>query len=257
MSDDHIDRIREQFTRTADVYARLMQATQERGLKGLVKLAGAGAQDHVLDVACGPGFLTMTFATHCAQVTGFDATDAFLELAREEAKRRGLTNIAFEHGNAERLPYDDASFDVVSCRAAYHHFPDPARLLAEMKRVLKSDGRMVIADMLGSEDPERARQHDRLERLCDPTHVRAIPAPELERLFRDAKLTLVHDIRGTLDYELMEWMSHGAPEEPVREQIVALMESWAGTDAADLQVRREDSSLRFTHRTAAFVCTKG
>src|SRR5262245_4481859 len=134
MSDDHLTAVRRQFTRTAEVYARLMQTTQARGLKGLVSLSGAGAKDKVLDVACGPGFLTMTFAQGCEHATGFDATDAFIDLARAEAARRGLGNIHFEHGDAERMPFPDASFDVVSCRAAFHHFPRPERVLHEMVR---------------------------------------------------------------------------------------------------------------------------
>ena len=126
MKNDHIDRIREQFTRTADVYARMRQTTDERGLEALVGLSGASSSDRVLDVACGPGFLTMAFARKCREATGFDATDAFLRLARAEAKVRDLGNLCFEYGDAEDLPFSDASFEVVSCRAAFHHFRNPA-----------------------------------------------------------------------------------------------------------------------------------
>ena len=59
----------------------------------------SGEADRSLDVACGPGFLTLAFAKRCAEATGFDATDAFLTLARAEAKERGLANVVFEHGD--------------------------------------------------------------------------------------------------------------------------------------------------------------
>jgi ubiquinone/menaquinone biosynthesis C-methylase UbiE len=252
MTDD-LTRIREQFTRTAEVYARLMQTTQERGLVGLVKLSGAGAKDRVLDVACGPGFLSMAFAARCGEVVGFDATDAFLDLARAAAAQRGLANIHFQCGDAEHLPFAEASFEVVSCRAAFHHFPRPARVLSEMRRVLAPGGRIVVADLLGSEDPRAAKLHDEVERLCDPTHVRALPVSEFERLFEQAGLRVAANPRSTLDYDLEEWISHGAPQDAARREIVARMESWVDGDPAGLCVRREDGRLRFTHQGAAFV----
>ena len=253
MTDDHLERVRAQFTRTAEAYARLMQTTQERGLAGLVALSGAGAGDRVLDVACGPGFLTMAFAQRCAQAVGFDATDAFIELARAEAARRGLTNLRFEHGDAEQLPYPDGAFEVVACRAAFHHFPRPARVLAEMVRVLAPGGRVVVADLLGSEDPDKAGLHDRIERLCDPTHVRALPVSELERSFAAAGLQIAVQRESSLDYDLEEWLSHGAPGDDARSEIVALMETCVDVDRAGLRVRREDGRVRFSHYGAAFV----
>jgi len=73
------------------------------------------------------------------------------------------------------LPFADASFDVVSCRAAFHHFPRLERILGEICRVARPAASIVIADLLGSEDSAKAAHHDHMERLCDPTHVRAIP----------------------------------------------------------------------------------
>ena len=73
MAEDHLTLIREQFTRTAEVYARLIQTTQEGMLHGLVKLSGVGPNDRVLEVGCGPGLLAMAFAQRCAQAVGFDA----------------------------------------------------------------------------------------------------------------------------------------------------------------------------------------
>jgi ubiquinone/menaquinone biosynthesis C-methylase UbiE len=251
--DEHLTRIREQFTRTAEAYARLMQTTQSRGLDGLVALTGAGANDRVLDVACGPGFLSMAFAKRCAEVVGFDATDAFLELARAEAARRGLDNLRFQHGDAEQLPFADGSFQVVSCRAAFHHFARPERVLSELVRVLAPGGRIVIADILGNEDRAKAELHDRIERLCDPTHVTALPASAFERMFAAAGLRVVTAPRSTLDYEVHEWMSHGAPSEAARREIVSLLESSLEGDRAGLRVRREDGRLRFSHHGAAFV----
>ena len=253
MKNSHLDLIREQFTRTAEVYARTRQATDKRGLEALVGLSGATSTDRSLDVACGPGFLTLAFARRCAEATGFDATDAFLGLARAEAEVRGLRNVGFEHGDAERLPFADSSFEVVSCRAAFHHFPRPGRVLSEMVRVATPNGRILVADLLGSEDAEQAELHDRIERLCDPTHVRALPESEFGRLAAGAGLMTAHDVRSTLDNDLDEWITHGAQEEAARREIVSLMESCLADDRVGLRVRREEGRLRFTHQVAVFV----
>jgi ubiquinone/menaquinone biosynthesis C-methylase UbiE len=253
MKNTHLDLIREQFTRTAEAYARTRQATDERGLDALVGLSGATSSDRSLDVACGPGFLTLAFARRCAEATGFDATDAFLGLARTEAEVRGLRNVGFEHGDAELLPFSDSSFEVVSCRAAFHHFPRPGRVLSEMVRVATPDGRILLADMLGSEDAEQAELHDRIERLCDPTHVRALPESEFARLATGVGLATAHRVRSTLDHDLDEWITNGAPGESARREIISAMESCLADDRVGLNVRREDGRLRFTQQVAAFV----
>jgi ubiquinone/menaquinone biosynthesis C-methylase UbiE len=261
MSSDHpeaesgeaLRRIQEQFTRTADVYARMRQTTDERGLDAIVAIADPKPEARALDVACGPGFLTLALARRCATATGFDATDAFLALAREEAKQRGQDNVRFQQGDAEALPFADGSFDLVSCRAAFHHFPRPERVLAEMARVTARDGRLVVADLLGSEEPEQARLHDQIEILCDPTHARALPASELLALFAAAGLSVARDIRSSMDYDLDEWISHGAPSEDARAEIVSRMESALEDDRTGLRVRREEGVLRFSHQTALFV----
>ena len=254
--EQHVDRIRAQFTRQADVYARMRQTTDQKGLDGLVALSGASSEHRVLDVACGPGFLTMTFAARAAHATGFDATDAFLELARAEAERRRLGNIEFRSGDAEALPFPDASFDVVSCRAAFHHFPGPERILGEMCRVARPGASIVIADMLGSDDPAKAAYHDHMEQLCDPTHVRAIPDAEFRGLFAAAGLAVRFVGKSALDIRVDEWIAHGGPSAAVERELYALIEASLATDLSDLNVRREGGQLTFSHRGAAFLLAR-
>jgi ubiquinone/menaquinone biosynthesis C-methylase UbiE len=252
-SREHLDEIRRQFTRQADAYAAMPQTKDEAAHAGLVALVGAQPNDRVLDVACGPGFLTLAFARRCARAQGIDATAALLERARAEALRSGLRNVQFGLGNAEALPCGDATFDVVACRAAFHHFERPERVLAEMRRVVTPDGRLLVADMLGSEGPAKAAYHDRIERLCDPTHVRALPASEFERLFAAARLEVTARPSGVMHSDVEEWMTHGGPTPTVAAEIVKAFEDSLAVDRCGLAVRREDGRLRFSHTVAAFV----
>jgi ubiquinone/menaquinone biosynthesis C-methylase UbiE len=250
---DHIERVRRQFTRQADAYAEMPETHDEARLDKLVTFTGAAPQHQVLDVACGPGFLTMAFARRCSRAQGVDATPALLERARAEATRRGVTNVRFDLGDAEALAFADATFDVVACRAAFHHFPRPARVLAEMRRVTAAGGCLLIADMLGSEDPATAAEHDHIERLCDPSHVRALPASEFERLFAAAGLGVVARPSGAMDYDVEAWMAHGGPSPAAAAEIVRRLEASLAVDRCGLSVRREAGRLRMSHTVVSFL----
>src|SRR5262249_17449416 len=128
--------------------------------------------------------------------------------------------------------------------------------LAELARVARPGGRLAIADMLGSEDPARAARHDAIERLCDPTHVRAIPASEWRALFAAAGLETARENAGEMAYDLDEWMAHGGPDAASGREICLRMEESLADDATDLAVARVDGKLRFRHRVAIWVLRK-
>ena len=107
--------------------------------------------------------------------------------------------------------------------------------------------------MLGSENPACAQYHDRIERLCDPTHVRALPRSEFERMFAAAGLTVLAAPSGSMDYDVDEWMAHGGPTADVAAEIVRLFEASLETDRSGLAVRREGDWLRFSHRVVSFL----
>ena len=252
-SDAHLERIRAQFGKQAEVYARMRQATDERSLNALVQLTGADTDARVLDVACGPGFLTMAFAARCRSAVGFDATEQFLAIARAEAEHRGLRNIEFRYGNAEQLPFDAGTFDIVSCRAAFHHFARPARVLAEMKRVAAPRGRIMIADMMSSEDRDKAEYHNRMDRLVDPTHVRALCPSEFECLFASVGLAARFQATVPFDMEVEEWIAHGGVDASTTAEIRALVDATIDTDRCGLNMRRQDGALWFTYPSGVFV----
>jgi ubiquinone/menaquinone biosynthesis C-methylase UbiE len=256
MSDAQVERVRAQFTRQADVYAGMQQTRDEASLRALVALSGATASDRVLDIACGPGFLTQCFARVCASARGVDATPAFLERARRSAAEAGLTNVDFVPGDVNALPEPDGRYDVVSCRAAFHHFSDPARVLSEMARVARPGGTVFVADLLGSEDPAQAARHDEIERLCDPSHTRALPLSEFERLFAAQGLEVIRRPTGDMHYDVEEWIAHGGPDAAVSDEIRRRLEASIERDATGLAVYRREGQLRFRHKTAAFVARR-
>jgi ubiquinone/menaquinone biosynthesis C-methylase UbiE len=253
MPSDHVDHIRDQFTRQAQAYADTAQAKDDDAHARLAALVGAEPTDRVLDVACGPGYLTLAFAARCAEAVGVDATDALLDIARDNAAKRGITKARFDAGDATELPYADESFDVVVCRAAFHHFPNPGRVLGEMRRVVRTGGVVMVADFTTSPNKASARAHNAIERLCDPTHVRALPADELRALFIEHQLDVVTDRPGRMHYSVTEWIAHGGPDAAGEAEIRRRFEAALEHDDTGLDVRRDGGEIVFTHQTLVLI----
>jgi SAM-dependent methyltransferase len=135
----------------------------------------------VLDVACGAGHAAEQVAPHVRQVVGVDLTPELLALGARRMEDAGLTNVLFQEGDATSLPFVDASFDLVFCRTAVHHFTDPAVVVAEMARVTRPGGRVAVADLVVL-DAEARETYDALHRRIDPSHVRVLLETELAGL---------------------------------------------------------------------------
>src|SRR5205085_2686806 len=149
----HQERIRDQFTRQAVPFSTAPGIRAEEALVRLVECSGAGKDDTVLDVACGPGLVAAAFARVARHVTGIDLTPAMIDRAREIQREQGLDNVTFEVGDVLPLPYRNGAFSVVVSRFAFHHFLDPLAVLREMARVCAPGGRVVVTDVMVSADP--------------------------------------------------------------------------------------------------------
>jgi SAM-dependent methyltransferase len=117
----------------------------EAGAEEFIDRLGIKAGDRVLDVACGTGNTAIPAARAGATVTGSDIATNLLEQARARAESEGL-NIKFEEGDAENLPYEDSSFDVVVTMFGAMFAPRPELVSSELVRVCKPGGRIAMAN---------------------------------------------------------------------------------------------------------------
>jgi SAM-dependent methyltransferase len=111
----------------------------------LVTFARVAPGEKVLDVGTGTGVVAITAARAGAQVTALDLTPELLEQARENGKIAQQESIVWTEGDAEQLPYADASFDVVLSQFGHMFAPRPDVVVQEMHRVLKPGGRVAFA----------------------------------------------------------------------------------------------------------------
>ena len=117
----------------------------ETGAEEFIARLALKPGERVLDVACGTGNLALPAARAGAVVTGSDIATNLLEQARARAESEGLT-IQFEEGDAEDLPYGDASFDTVVTMFGAMFAPRPELVAAELRRVCRSGGRIAMAN---------------------------------------------------------------------------------------------------------------
>ena len=122
-------------------------------LRTLIAYLDAKPGGVYLDLATGNGYVGLALARQYAgaRVVGVDIADAAIEKNADKARDLGLSNIAFHVMDGIALSFPAASFDGVVCRYALHHFPELAVTLRDIARILKTGGRLVIADPIRAE----------------------------------------------------------------------------------------------------------
>lgn len=139
------------WNRAARDYDRGMDPVDRTLFRGVREWIGARAAGDVLEVAIGTG-RDLPFYRDDVRLTGLDLSPAMLDLARARAAALGR-EVALREGDAERLPFPDASFDTVVCALGLCSIPDPRRAVAEMARVLRPGGSLLLVDHVGSSWP--------------------------------------------------------------------------------------------------------
>ena len=109
-----------------------------------LRVANIRPGERVLDLATGTGITAIAARKHGANVTGVDLTPELLAVARKKAKDDGLEDIDFREGDAEALPFVDASFDAVVSTCGHMFAPDQPKVAAELARVTRPGGRVVF-----------------------------------------------------------------------------------------------------------------
>jgi len=252
----HRGLILDQFTRQATLFSTAAPITNADALRMIVAAARPGPDDMVLDVACGGGIVVCAFAPHVRQATGIDVTPAMLDEAQRLAAEKGLTNVEWRQGDVNSLPFEDGSFTIVVTRFSVHHFPDPAAVLREMARVCAPGGRLVVVDMYASQDPAKAAEFNRLERLRDPSHMRSLALAELISLFGEAGLPEPEASFYELRDEVCNLLARSFPEPGDDAKIIELFRASAADDRLGVPVRIEGERIHYAYPVAILAAQR-
>ncbi len=203
--------------------------------------------DNILEVAAGTGVCARALAPYAAHIICVDATPAMLKAGKTECDKEGINNITMMTGYAEELPFLDDSFDIVVTRLSFHHFVNPEIIFAEMRRVLRPDGKLVIMDMVPGDETLRD-EIDRIETLRDPSHVRDITLSEIKDLYLKNKMTIDMQEQTDIPVSLTGWMELTKTPEDVKKEIIALMnKDIDGTYSTGFAPYLNNDEIYFTH----------
>ena len=256
MTRGHREAILDQFTRQAVPFSTSPTIRDEQALALLVEASGAGPDDTVLDVACGGGNVVCAFAAVVRHATGLDVTPAMLDQARALQREKALDNVRWHLGDVLPLPFLDAAFSIVTSRFAFHHFLDPGAVLAEMRRVCAPGGRVVVADADASADPAKAAAFNRMERLRDPSHARAMPRAELTDLFTSVGLPAPRLTHYQLKTDLESLLARSFPERGDADKIREMFHAALEDDNLGIPVHKEEGKIHLAYPIAILTSQK-
>jgi ubiquinone/menaquinone biosynthesis C-methylase UbiE len=250
MTRGHREAILDQFTRQAVPFSMSPTIRDEQALALLIEASGAGPDDTVLDVACGGGNVVCAFAAVVRHATGLDVTPAMIDQARGLQRAKALDNVSWYLGDVLPLPFPDGAFSIVTSRFAFHHFLDPRVVLAEMRRVCGPGGRVVVADADASADPAKAAAFNQMERLRDPSHVRAMPRAELTELFASVGLPAPHLTQYHLKTHLESLLARSFPEPGDADKIREMFRAALEDDNLGIPVHEEQGRIHLAYPIA-------
>lgn len=249
----HDDAVQRQFSPRAQAYLTSAVHAQGEDLRQMAEIAAAHPQARVLDMGCGGGHVSFQVAPQVAEVTAYDLSTAMLDVVAAEAAKRGLHNLRTCHGKAEKLPFADASFDLVMCRYSTHHWEDPGLGLREARRVLKPGGLAVFADVVSPGPALLDTWLQTLEIMRDTSHVRDYSQAEWLTLLADAGFTVQSMTLRRLPLEFHSWVKRMNTPEPLVQALRAMTAIAPQPVKAHFAIQEDGS---FTSDSAVFVVHK-
>ncbi|MBW4695979.1 MAG: class I SAM-dependent methyltransferase [Lyngbya sp. HA4199-MV5] len=244
----------DQFTQQAIPFTQVPAHSNAESLHLLSQMANLTDEDDVLDVACGSGIVACAFAPMVHHVTGIDLTPAMLEQAQIMARQSGSTNLTWQQGDIEALPFADASFSLVLSRYAFHHFLHPEAVLAEMIRVCRPQGRILIADVVLP--PEKVEAYNELEKLRDPSHTCALTLEAFQALFSQTELHTIRLAFYKVEIPLEQQLAASFPKPGDKERIRQLVHDDLGIDRFGISANLQNDEVWYEIPISIIVAEK-
>lgn len=247
----------EQFARQSTNYGAGHILADVSDVQAALEKISLPARAQVLDVACGAGHTGLHLASLGHEVTLSDLAAPMLDRVREAAEARSLHVRTRQH-TAEDLPYSSATFDLVTCRVAPHHFSSPRAFVQESARVLRRGGSFLLIDgSVPDHDLETEEWLHRVEKLRDPSHNRLLSRAAWTALCDDAGLHVQSSELLSLKQPDLEWYFAAAntPAEN-RDEVRALVAAASEHVRAALRLAEEDGKTVWWWPRMTLVASK-
>jgi ubiquinone/menaquinone biosynthesis C-methylase UbiE len=258
MSKRHKEAVRKQFTKTVEAFSKYAVRDTPEVLADKVEFVKPSPADTMLDVACGPGTFVLALAPRVRLARGVDLTFDMLLQAREFQAQAQNTNAAFVCGDAEQIPFPEASFDLVTCQCSFHHLPEPDLVLQEMIRVAKPEGRVVIIDTLAPESDAKFELHNQIEKLRDPSHALTLRLTSFLSMFEERGLEVARQSLRRRQRSFNQWMLRAGlePRHKSYQEARKLIEDSMAGDRAGFSPRPQGTDFLIVHNEGMFLLTR-
>jgi len=253
---DHFSRVQKEFKRQAATLSAAPVFSDSGVLKQIYRAVKPTKRMNLLDLGCGPGIVTAALAPDLREVVAYDLTPEMLDQARRRCAKAALKNIRFEVGRAEELPFEKESFDGVVTRLTIHHFLDPQRVINEVVRVMRPKGKLVVADVVSSENEEEAALHNALEILRDPSHVRMYSPRGLVELLQASGLRILSQVTWVMKREYGEWIRITNAPERVKPLYVVMANLARAGLRAGIDLHDDGKTVTFIHKWLLITAKK-
>ena len=212
------DATRARFAATADRIAALQERRAGELAVQVRDFVPLGGDERALDAGAGTGALAFALAPLVREVVAVELVPELIERGRAVAP----PNVSFVEGDIAKLDFLLGSFDLAGTLRTLHHVPRPELVVAEMTRVTRPGGALLVVDQIAPNDPLAALELNRFERARDPSHTRALADVDLRQLFESNNLVLVKARFVREPRELEPYLDLAGCEGEAREQAKAL-----------------------------------
>ena len=220
-----------------------------RDMPWLLHNAGIRGNERLLDLGVGAGPAAFVLAPFVDSVVVAQGTNAELIRTQELFGRVAARLAQFVSGTPERLPFDDASFDIVTSRLSGHHFDDAQRAFREIRRVLRPCGHLMFMDVISWGNPVTAAFQEDVEKLRDPSHRRMLMRNEWTTLTRNAGLRVEHDAVNYPAHDMESWLEEAGNDNLRKQQLREHFVNAPDAARHQLHIRIEGGMVRsFTDR---------
>ncbi|QQK77921.1 methyltransferase domain-containing protein [Salicibibacter cibarius] len=239
MKDNH-KAVQKTFSASAEKYVNSALHAKGKDLQALAGTIDLTGNETVLDIATGGGHVSNALAPLAKEVIAMDVTVEMLQSAEAFIRGNGHENVRFAEGDAESLPYVDEAFDGAACRIAAHHFSRPDVFLRETFRVLKSGGSFFLLDNTAPEADVFDTFYNKVEKLRDPSHVRAWKKSEWIAKIEKAGFTVEHMQRFRKTFDFQDWCERLDVDADTRRMLQQLLAEAPPSIQQKFNIRYED-----------------
>ncbi|WP_099158031.1 class I SAM-dependent methyltransferase [Virgibacillus ndiopensis] len=235
------DHVKEVFSKNKEAYVSSSTHSSGVDLPLMIEWLNPETTMIALDIATGGGHVAKQLSGHVGNIIATDLTEEMLENTAQHLN--SFNNISYKVADAENLPFDDNAFDIVTCRIAAHHFPNPEKFVSEVSRVLKSGGQFIFIDNIAPEDHALDKFNNTLEKMRDYSHVRSRTVSEWKNIFDEYGLKILKEEtrKKTLPYR--EWVTRTLDNKNDRNKVEQFIMDASGDIKKYFQVKVEDGSI--------------